>query len=334
MSSCPKSGVRICPSNNDYRQNPFASTPTPNNRIYLEKYQTEIDLNIDNYTQEELYKLLGIYGQELNETMLKSIRLVVLKTHPDKSGLKSDYFIFFSKAYNRLCSIYKFQNKMNSTNKIASENEDENVMISEKEKETFNAFFQSNSHLKENNQEFNSWFNHKFQECTKDLDEKEKDSGYGDWLRSNQDISSTSSLQELENKKKLLQQVIVHTGVMEYQPSSSISCSDLDEINNYTSTTFTDVKQAYTESVIPVTQYDLDNVKQFQNVNEYKKYRDTEQKNVKNISQQESEKILQQKQMILNQQSARIAYKWNQDYDRSKVANDKFQSEIKRIAYK
>jgi hypothetical protein len=330
MSSCPKSGVHIRSSNNDYRTNPFEKQ-----RVYLEKYQTEIDLNIDNYTQEELYKLLGIYGQELNESILKSIRLVVLKTHPDKSGLKSDYFIFFSKAYNRLCSIYKFQNKMNSTNKISS-NDEEEIMISTKEKETFDAFFQSNTHLKENSREFNSWFNHKFQECNKEEKEKEKDSGYGDWLRSNQDISesSTYSLQELERKKKSLQQVIVHTGVVEYQPSSSICCTDLDEVNNYTSKSFTDVKQAYTESVIPVTQYDLDNVKQFQNVNDYKKHRDAEQQKVSILSAQESERIIQQKQTILNQQSARIAYKWNQDYDRSKVANDKFQSEIKRIGFK
>ena len=35
--------------------------------------------------------------------------------HPDKSHLDSKYFLFFSKAYKRLYSIYDFQNK--SSNK-------------------------------------------------------------------------------------------------------------------------------------------------------------------------------------------------------------------------
>ena len=331
-SKCPKIGIKIRESNNEYHRNPFSTEkqePLKQKKeqkksIYLEKYQTELDLNIDNYTQDELYKLLGIYGQQLNEDVLKSIRHVVLKTHPDKSGLSSDYFIFFSKAYDRLCFIYKFQNK---TTKTAKDFQEEHVLV---EKDKLDSFFESNQHLKKNN-EFNSWFNTKFQECN-NHDEKE-DTGYGKWLRSNEDITESNSLQDLEKKKKSLQQLIVHTGVLDYE-SSSLSCLELDEVRNFTSNTFTDVKQAYTESVIPVTEQDLQNVKQFKNLNEYQNYRDKQQSNVKMVSKQESEFMLQKKKQLLDAQSERIAYKWCQDNDRSQVANDKFQSEIRRINYK
>ena len=62
-----------------------------------------------------IYNLFNIVDGCLSEDSLKSAKQIVLKIHPDKSQLDSKYFLFFSKAYKRLYSIYEFQNK--STNK-------------------------------------------------------------------------------------------------------------------------------------------------------------------------------------------------------------------------
>ena len=73
---------------------------------------SELDLNIDNYTLNDLYNLFNIpLGNSLDEQLLKNAKQIVLKIHPDKSQLEPKYFIFFSGAYKRLYSIYEFQNK-------------------------------------------------------------------------------------------------------------------------------------------------------------------------------------------------------------------------------
>ena len=68
------------------------------------------DLNIENYNLDDildLFKLDINYGYE----ELKKAKKIVLLTHPDKSGLSSDVFLFFSKAYKTLYYIYNLKEK-------------------------------------------------------------------------------------------------------------------------------------------------------------------------------------------------------------------------------
>ena len=69
-----------------------------------------LDLNIENY---ELNYILNLFKMPTNfsENDLKDAKKIVLKTHPDKSGLQPDYFRFFSKAYKVLYNIWEFKNK-------------------------------------------------------------------------------------------------------------------------------------------------------------------------------------------------------------------------------
>jgi hypothetical protein len=68
-----------------------------------------LDLNIDNY---ELPDILGLFNLPtlFNETDLKRAKMMVLKTHPDKSNLSKDYFLFFTKAYRIVHQIYMIRN--------------------------------------------------------------------------------------------------------------------------------------------------------------------------------------------------------------------------------
>ena len=70
----------------------------------------DLDLNIDNYSLKDIFQLFQM-DPILDEDALKIAKKIVLKTHPDKSGLDSKYFIFFSKAYKKLFGLYQFQNK-------------------------------------------------------------------------------------------------------------------------------------------------------------------------------------------------------------------------------
>ena len=53
----------------------------------------DLDLDIKNYSYEDLLNLFAI--DSLNETNIKSAYKTVLKTHPDKSDLDKNVFIFF-----------------------------------------------------------------------------------------------------------------------------------------------------------------------------------------------------------------------------------------------
>lgn len=64
-----------------------------------------LDLNIDNYNLPDILALFNL-PTLFNEADLKRAKLAVLKTHPDKSRLPKEYFLFFTKAYRIIHQIY------------------------------------------------------------------------------------------------------------------------------------------------------------------------------------------------------------------------------------
>ena len=64
-----------------------------------------LDLNIDNYNLDELLKLFHL-SYDFTASDLKQAKRIVLRTHPDKSNLPKEYFLFFSKAYKIIFNIY------------------------------------------------------------------------------------------------------------------------------------------------------------------------------------------------------------------------------------
>ena len=70
-----------------------------------------LDLDINNYN---LNDILGLFKLSINiqEDDMKRAKKMVLMTHPDKSGLPPDVFLFYSKAYKILFYIYQLENKI------------------------------------------------------------------------------------------------------------------------------------------------------------------------------------------------------------------------------
>jgi hypothetical protein len=73
--------------------------------IYLYAQMESLDLNIDNYNLPDILALFNL-PTLFNEGDLKRAKLAVLKTHPDKSNLPKEYFLFFTKAYRIVHQIY------------------------------------------------------------------------------------------------------------------------------------------------------------------------------------------------------------------------------------
>jgi hypothetical protein len=329
-TSCPKAGIKIHYSDNDYIDNPFSNQSTKQSKLtkpvsFQNTTLNSLDLDLDNYSLDDLYHLFNISGGHLSEETLKSAKQIVLKMHPDKSQLDSKYFLFFSKAYKRLYGIYEFQNK---STKKKYDNED---YFNESNKAIIDNMFDKNKGFKDP-KNFNSWFNQAFE---KSRLENPMEQGYGDWLKSdegfisvNENVTKGNMNEVFEQKKKQIQALTVYTGVTDMF-SSTFGGSLLDGGTDFSTNTYTDLRQAYTETLIPVTQEDYDKIHKFNNVSEYKAHR--ERVDVTPLTKEEAERKLLQQQQQHEQHSAALAFKYAKETEKAKEKQNNFWSELKQI---
>lgn len=347
MTACTKTGIRIKNNGNDYKEDPFANiNPFANPALATErvnvnydktKYES-LDLNIENYSREELYKLFGFRKSViLTEENMKEAKKVVLKTHPDKSRLDNKYFIFFNKAYKKLQEIYEFQNKTNSKKTV-----DKSEYYDQQNIQVLDKMFDMKKDLKDTGN-FNKWFNEQFE---KHRVEDPVEHGYGNWLKSDDDIIYTPQninkdlmAREIDKRKKEIQSLTPYTGVGSSIGSSSFGGSSLMEYNsNFTSGSlfnggggmgFTDLRQAYVESVIPVTEEDYNKMQKFKSVDEYKRHRNN--LNTTPLSKEEAMRQLLTQEKKDNEESAALAFYYAQQSEKAKKNNDSFWSGLKQI---
>lgn len=347
--SCPKAGIKIheTPTNGNYSNKNAKNTNTLTNsedlfrpsqvRTPVNFYQTSLsnlDLELDHYSLEDLYKLFNIPDQELSEQSLKSAKQIVYKMHPDKSQLDAKYFRFFSAAYKRVFSIFEFQNK--SLNKRLATSKGDNDFYDESNKDVLNNLFEQNKGLKDP-KNFNSWFNDKFLKHQGEDDIGNK--GYGDWLKSdeglytvNDNVTKANMNDAFEKQKKQIQSLTTYQGINDNFSAFSGSLLG-DQSDNFTGSNgalgYTDLRQAHVESVIPVTQDDYDRMPKYKSLSEYKASRDTS--DVSPLSKQESERMLLKQGQNLEKQSAALAYKYAQQSERAKQNSSSFFSDLRQI---
>jgi hypothetical protein len=294
-----------------------------------------VDLDINNYNLEDILNLFKL-PVNFDEQDLKQAKQVVLKTHPDKSGLESKYFLFYSKAYKMLYSVWEFRKK-GDVNKINSNTDYGNVdKFSEEDKKKIldNLFKSDNTKIKfKTNSDFNNWFNEQF-EKNKIYNENEE-SGYGDWLKTNEgideinpNVSAATMKNEFDKKKSSIRALVVHKDVSELNSWNSINASELTregpgEFSSdlFSRLPFQDLQKAHTETVIPVTDEDYDNVPKFKSVNEYLNYRS--KADITPLSEQQAQQYLNQQNDKESEKAVRRAYELAKQ---SEIAKQKSQS--------
>jgi len=327
-NNCPKAGIKIRQSDNDYKDDPFITQSKLTKPVSFQNTTLNtLDLDLDNYSLDDLYHLFNINGNILNDETMKLAKQIVLKMHPDKSQLDSKYFLFFSKAYKRLYNIYEFQNK---STKKKMDNED---YFNESNKTILDNMFDKNKDFKDS-KNFNSWFNEAFE---KGRLENPTEQGYGDWLKSdegfisvNENVTKGNMNDVFEQKKKQIQSLTLYTGVTD-MVSSSFGGSLLDGGNDFSSDNYTDLKQAYTETLIPVTQEDYNKMQKFNNISEYKRHRD--QVDTTPLTKEESERKLLQQQQEHDQHSAALAFKYAKESEKAKEKQNNFWSDLTQIMW-
>ena len=354
-TGCPKAGIKIheTPTNTNTYNNSY-NTNTNSRQNYRQEsidiatkksnvqapvnfHQTtlsNLDLNIDNYSLEDLYNLFNIPGGILNDSSLKNAKQIVYKMHPDKSQLDPKYFLFFSKAYKCIFSIYEFQNKSGKKTEESLKADfynDSNVSI-------LNNMFETKKELKDP-KNFNSWFNEKFEKHK--LEDEDTNKGYGDWLKSDEglyeqheNVTQNNMNEAFDKQKKQIQALTVYNGINDTYASFSGGGSLLggpgDNFSGSLSGLgYTDLRQAHIETIIPVTQDDYEQIPKYKNVNEYKSQRD--RVDVSPLTKAESERILLQNKNSLDHESAAMAYKYAKQAEKAKAQQRSFWSDIKQL---
>jgi hypothetical protein len=131
-----------------------------------------------------------------------------------------------------------------------------------------------------------------------------------------------------EQKKKQIQDVTVYTGVTDMF-ASSLGGSLLDGKGDFSTDEYTDLRQAYTQTLIPVTMDDYNKIQKFNNVSEYKAHR--EKVNVTPLTEEESKRKLLQQQDTYEKHSAALAFKYAQEAEKAKQKQQSFWGDIKQL---
>ena len=149
--------------------------------------------------------------------------------------------------------------------------------------------------------------------------EDKKTVGYGDWLKSDDDLNEikANNMNEFDRifkeKKKAGRELVLRKDIRDTFYGSNVNSCMLDKTEEveYSSNIFSklkyeDLKKAHKESVVPVTEEDFTNKKRFDNVEQYIRYRESNKGHVMN--KEESRNYLSNKNSKREEMSTQRAY--------------------------
>jgi len=316
-----------------------------------------LDLDIDNYTLEEILQLFDI-PFDFGEDDLREAKSKVLKSHPDKSGLDSSYFIFYSKAYKTLYSIWEFKNRTKAARSTVINNIEYYPEKDESHKKEYNFTndkkkvlhdFMSKTKYVNDPQKFNKWFNENFEKVI--LREESEERGYGDWLQSDEGLDKDTlndPVKAKENffaKKKKAREdsalilrskqptalnlgsgLVSGSGIGNNAPET-YECWDI-----FSKLPYEDLRIAHTQTVIPVTEEDdFHKIRKFQNVDEYSQHRSMEEKKLVPLSEKEANKYFEDMDKLYEVDSTQRAYRVTKRLEEMNKRQDTFWAGLKRL---
>ena len=276
-----------------------------------------LDLNIDNYSLEDLLNLFKI-SWDYGESELKSCKKMVLMTHPDKSKLDKKFFLFFKKAYSIIFRIYESKSRKNQDREDVLCKEDEEYILRFKKSKNFNKIF-----------------NELFEKYKLD----DENDGYGDWLTSNEDchtdkvhnVRDMNSV--IEAKKRDMRAIVKQTDYTMINSETQFSI-DNKRPDYYSSDVFSklgyeDLKKAHVESVIPVTQDDYNNVPKFNSHVELDNYRKTQEISIPSV--QESKAHLKQNDDDISKENLHRIYRLTLESEKVAEINKQILGQFKQL---
>jgi hypothetical protein len=289
---------------------------------------TSYNLDIRMYSFQEILHLFDLPdANNITQEQMKRAKMVVLKTHPDKSRLPPDFFLFYSKAFKIIVDFYNnqqrttqevpkteikydkeadgfFENNPAVMNKVSS-------IPNNKFNRVFNDLFEKNQMGKQIVNR-NEWFSQEEGAGGEDgggvFSDTKESRGRTEYR--NLKVSNVSEMNKtFEQIKEKQQGMVVYKGVRELPFSAGISSSNLYEEDEstedggdayietdpFSKLKFEDIKKVHkNETVFAVGEKDYDKVTKYQSVEQYNVAR-----NMSDISletEEENRRILEQRE--------------------------------------
>jgi hypothetical protein len=266
--------------------------------------------NLDIYTYSfpdilELFQLNSDFG----ENDLKRAKIVALKTHPDKSGLPPQYFLFYKKAYDIVLDYYK--NNQKTTVKVPDINPEYSTgqnYIKSVQKSINHIILESSTNVDKNTKKFNDRFNELYEKNMVKPVNQEKNQWFKDETPVFQDINIDKTIASMHSAidqiKERSAAVSLYRGVQELTvPSSGSSFYDEDESESDYITTdpfsklkFDDLRKVHKDqTVLSVSERDFSKIQTYGSVDAIKTSRG--QQMLTPMEKQEAERVLREKEL-------------------------------------
>lgn len=247
-------------------------------------------LDIQDYSLDDLFNLFEIPSTtEIRKEHIRLAKQKVIMSHPDKSGLPSDYFIFYKKAFEMIVTYYESQNKISQDVPTITSKEQEmvyepisqnqnisksdfsrNIQKTKQFNKKFNELFEKNEMIEKTNTKKNEWFH-------------QEDNIYGGY--SVQNTSQINNALEKIKKEEKERSMALYRGVTPLL-SNSNSCGksfydeeeDTDEYicsDPFSKLKYDDLRKVHKDQTIfIISENDIQNTKTYKSVDEYSRSRD------------------------------------------------------------
>ena len=238
---------------------------------------TNHNLNIHMYSFAEILTLFDI-TYDMNIEDLKRAKTQVLKMHPDKSKLSSEYFLFYKSAFDIVHNYYTNQNKQNQ--QFTSENTNykniyKNTVNTPQETQIKNSIKDIKA------EEFQLMFNASFE---KNMSKQIVDRN--EWFKQDdpiynidKNVNKSNMGAELDKIKEKNRDIVQYKGVQNMTISGGSNLyDDIDDNTNsdyitsdpFSKLKFDDLRKVHKDqTVFAVSEKDFNSVPQYKNMDEY-----------------------------------------------------------------
>jgi len=230
------------------------------------------------YSLRELLNLFDIDTYDITREQMVAAKKKVLRTHPDKSRLPSEYFLFYKKAFEVVLNFYNDQTKQNAEvrdkdySPLNNDNEENQKIKSQIQKTDTNKFSKAFNELFEKN-------------MTRQIDETRNE-----WFKTENPSFETptnvnpGNMRQVFDNMKQQQQIVVHRGVQELTHSGGSNLYEEDVgTDEYVTTDpfsklrFEDLRKVHKDQTIfNVSERDLSSMTQYQSVEQFQRARSSQ----------------------------------------------------------
>ena len=286
----------------------------------------DFDLDIDNYGLEDILNLFHL-DYKFEKSSMKKAKAMALKTHPDKSGLEKDFFLFYMKAYKMLEAIYEYRCKKEQ----CAKKQEYSTEINRENQQLLKKLDGKSA------KDFNKWFNKMFEEVR--VKDEDVDSGYGSWFKSNKDINTeqvkglNQMRDAIERRKKETKALVKHNGIREMEVGGGYGLARKKpqeySSNIFSNLQYEDLKKAHTETVVPVTIEDYEAKPKFDSVDKYVRYR--EQQRPSMVSLEQSKQMMKDRNIKNDKINTERAFRLIKRDEEISKSNKKWWAHLKQL---